>query len=226
MLASRIAADPGGFPWVSWEFFSLPPWPPFFSPGRGCLLWSIYPGQIAHKGQLYPGRHPALIDDATWTAVRNRKKRSPAGSRSNDAPQELLNDRSISRGEAVRGNGSPTSTAYSIDDAWSGPHLRHACVPNMRSIASRNGRSISAGNTKRWEEALGHARDCKSVSAATSAAKLRRPARAKDHRIACLVGWRGTARHPGCSVVRRSLSAPRHRRCAIVARLRGDAHIA
>ena len=32
---------------------------------------------------------------------------------------------------AVRANGSLTSTAYSID------HLRHACVPNMRSIASR-----------------------------------------------------------------------------------------
>src|SRR5262244_691987 len=33
---------------------------------------------------------------------------------------------------------SRTSTACSIDNAWSGPHLRHACVPNMRSIASRN----------------------------------------------------------------------------------------
>ena len=42
---------------------------------------------------------------------------------------------------AVRANGSLTSTAYSID------HLRHACVPNMRSIASRKGRSITAGNT-------------------------------------------------------------------------------
>src|SRR5215813_5127332 len=31
----------------------------------------IYPGQIAHKGQLYPGQHPALIDHETWTAVRD-----------------------------------------------------------------------------------------------------------------------------------------------------------
>src|SRR5271169_6733872 len=30
----------------------------------------IYIGQIAHKGQLYPGLHPALIDGETWTAVR------------------------------------------------------------------------------------------------------------------------------------------------------------
>jgi site-specific DNA recombinase len=32
----------------------------------------IYTGRIAHKGQLYPGQHPALIDDETWTAVRDR----------------------------------------------------------------------------------------------------------------------------------------------------------
>jgi site-specific DNA recombinase len=32
----------------------------------------IYTGQTAHKGQLYPGQHPALIEDETWTAVRDR----------------------------------------------------------------------------------------------------------------------------------------------------------
>jgi site-specific DNA recombinase len=32
----------------------------------------IYAGQIAHKGQLHLGQHPALIDAETWTAVRNR----------------------------------------------------------------------------------------------------------------------------------------------------------
>ena len=31
----------------------------------------IYIGEIAHKGQLYPGQHPALIDAETWTAVRD-----------------------------------------------------------------------------------------------------------------------------------------------------------
>jgi hypothetical protein len=36
------------------------------------LANSIYAGQIAHKGWLYPGQHPALIDDETWTAVRDR----------------------------------------------------------------------------------------------------------------------------------------------------------
>jgi hypothetical protein len=32
----------------------------------------IYSGQIAHKGQLYPAQHPALIDAETWAAVRDR----------------------------------------------------------------------------------------------------------------------------------------------------------
>jgi hypothetical protein len=32
----------------------------------------IYTGQIAHKSQLYPGQHPALIDAEIWTAVQNQ----------------------------------------------------------------------------------------------------------------------------------------------------------
>jgi DNA invertase Pin-like site-specific DNA recombinase len=32
----------------------------------------IYTGQIAHKDQLYPGQHPALIDTETWTAVQDQ----------------------------------------------------------------------------------------------------------------------------------------------------------
>ena len=45
-----------------------------FSRGHLYTLLSnpIYTGQIAHKGQLYPGQHPALIDDETWSAVRDQ----------------------------------------------------------------------------------------------------------------------------------------------------------
>ncbi len=45
-----------------------------FSRGHiyGLLANPIYTGQIAHKGELYPGQQPALIDDETWTAVRNQ----------------------------------------------------------------------------------------------------------------------------------------------------------
>src|SRR5438445_3018360 len=46
----------------------------FFSRGHIYNLLSnpIYIGEIAHKGQLYPGQHPALIDTETWTAVRDQ----------------------------------------------------------------------------------------------------------------------------------------------------------
>jgi site-specific DNA recombinase len=41
---------------------------------RGHLYWMlsnpIYIGQIAHKGQLHPGQHDALIDPKTWEAVQ------------------------------------------------------------------------------------------------------------------------------------------------------------
>ena len=45
-----------------------------FSRGHLYRLLSnpIYTGRIAHKGELYPGQHPALIDDETWAAVRDQ----------------------------------------------------------------------------------------------------------------------------------------------------------
>jgi site-specific DNA recombinase len=32
----------------------------------------IYAGRIAHKGQFHPGQHPALIDDASWSILRDQ----------------------------------------------------------------------------------------------------------------------------------------------------------
>ena len=45
-----------------------------FSRGHLYTLLSnpIYTGRIAHKGEYHIGQHPALIDDETWTAVRNQ----------------------------------------------------------------------------------------------------------------------------------------------------------
>jgi len=45
-----------------------------FSRGHLYSLLSnpIYAGQIRHNGQLYPGQHPALIGEETWTAVRDQ----------------------------------------------------------------------------------------------------------------------------------------------------------
>jgi site-specific DNA recombinase len=45
-----------------------------FSRGHLYTLLSnpLYTGQIAHKGALYPGQQPVLIDDETWSAVRDQ----------------------------------------------------------------------------------------------------------------------------------------------------------
>jgi hypothetical protein len=45
-----------------------------FSRGHLYALLSnpIYTGRIAHRGELHAGQHPALIDDETWSAVRDQ----------------------------------------------------------------------------------------------------------------------------------------------------------
>ena len=58
----------------------------------GCSSNPIYIGKIAHKGELYSGQHPALIDADTWKAVRNQLgvNRSRHQSRSNAVEPSLL----------------------------------------------------------------------------------------------------------------------------------------
>src|SRR5213595_1214194 len=45
-----------------------------FSPGHLYTLLSnpIYTGRIAHKGELHPGQQAALIDDESWSTVRDQ----------------------------------------------------------------------------------------------------------------------------------------------------------
>ena len=52
----------------------------------------IYTGRIAHKGQLYPGQHPALINAETWTAVQDQlaAKARRHGSKAGAAEPSLL----------------------------------------------------------------------------------------------------------------------------------------
>src|SRR5215510_12755497 len=61
-----------------------------FSRGHLYRLLSnpIYTGRIAHKGHLYPGQHPALIDEETWTAVRDRLAANAAVHRRNPQTAE------------------------------------------------------------------------------------------------------------------------------------------
>src|SRR5262249_5901797 len=64
------------------------------SPGHvsGLCLTPGYTGQIAHRGKLYPGQHPALIGAETWNAVHARLagKRSRHRSASHAAEPSLL----------------------------------------------------------------------------------------------------------------------------------------
>src|SRR5205823_12837919 len=63
-----------------------------FSRGHLYTLLSnpIHTGQIVHNGQLHPGQQPALIDDASWSIVRDqlaantRDHRHSAGTQKND----------------------------------------------------------------------------------------------------------------------------------------------
>ena len=61
-----------------------------FSRGHLYRLLSnpIYTGRIAHKGQLYPGQHPALIDKETWTAVRSQLAANAGAHRRNPQAAE------------------------------------------------------------------------------------------------------------------------------------------
>jgi site-specific DNA recombinase len=54
-----------------------------FSRGHLYTLLSnpIYTGQIAHKGKLHPGQHPALIDAESWSAVGEQLAANTSGHR-------------------------------------------------------------------------------------------------------------------------------------------------
>jgi hypothetical protein len=56
---SADGAERGGKPFTRGHIYTL-------------LSNPIYTGQIAHKDQLYPGQHPALIDAESWAAVRDQ----------------------------------------------------------------------------------------------------------------------------------------------------------
>jgi hypothetical protein len=46
---------------------------PFSAGNLRCMLQNrIYHGQIAHKGIIYEGQHPALIDDQVWQSVQHQ----------------------------------------------------------------------------------------------------------------------------------------------------------
>jgi len=66
--------------------------------------------QIFHKGQLYPGRHPALIDAETWNAVRDQlaANASRHGSKANAVEPSLL------AGVLIDGDGKRLTPSHAV----------------------------------------------------------------------------------------------------------------
>src|SRR5215831_3581018 len=70
----------------------------------------IYTGRIAHKGQLYPGQHPALIDDETWTAVRDQLPANAGAHRRRNSAAEP----SLLAGLLVDGQGQRLTPSHAV----------------------------------------------------------------------------------------------------------------
>jgi site-specific DNA recombinase len=106
-----------------------------FSRGHlyGVLSNPIYAGQIAHKGQLYPGQHPALIEDETWSAVRNQL----AGNARDHRRKTKAAEPSLLTGVLVDARGR---AAYAITRRQEGPTLsllRLGCADRRGRNGSR-----------------------------------------------------------------------------------------
>jgi site-specific DNA recombinase len=86
-----------------------------FSRGHiyGLLSNPIYTGRIAHKGELYPGQHPALIDDETWAAVRDQL----AANASNHRRKGKAAEPSLLAGLLVDARGTRLTPSHAVKKA-------------------------------------------------------------------------------------------------------------
>lgn len=119
----------------------------------------IYVGDIAHKGESYPGRHEAILDRAMWHIVQRQLRRNASRRRSstNSASLSLLTglayddtgDRLVST--HVGSTDSPVMDRNIIDLVartrrwWNG--IRFGEIATVRDIASREG--IDEGDVSR-----------------------------------------------------------------------------
>src|SRR5204863_1510339 len=78
----------------------------------------IYTGQIAHKGELYPGQHPALIDAETWAAVRDQV----AGNASDHRRKAKAAEPSLLAGLLVDARGQRLTPTHAVKK---GRHYRY-----------------------------------------------------------------------------------------------------
>jgi hypothetical protein len=62
---------------------------------RGSLFYllknPVYRGKLVHKGQIYEGEHPAVVDEELWQAVQTQlKEKAPPRKRATNEPQNAL----------------------------------------------------------------------------------------------------------------------------------------
>lgn len=103
--------------------------------GRGHLYRilrnPVYIGQISHKGQVYPGNHPAIIDLPLWQQVQERLEANRQGHKTRTTTQSrylltgLVFDAEGNRftGSHSRKNGS-RSYRYYVQQTEAGPPMR------------------------------------------------------------------------------------------------------
>jgi len=110
------------------------------------LANSIYTGQIAHKGQLYPGQHPSLIDDETWTAVRDQL----AAHAGDHRRREKAAEPSLLAGLLVDANGERLTPSHAVKK---GRRYRYYVSTALISEAGQD-------HTQSWRLAAQEIEDC------------------------------------------------------------------
>jgi site-specific DNA recombinase len=134
-----------------------------FSRGHIYRLLSnpIYTGRIAHKGQLFPGQHPALIDHETWTAVRNQL----AGNAGDHQRKAKATEPSVLAGLLVDAQGARLTPSHAVKK---GRRYRYYVSAALITEAG-------ADRTQSWRLAAQEIEDCVIsilVDALTSPARL------------------------------------------------------
>ncbi len=95
----------------------------------------LYRGQIAHKDQIYPGQHPAIIDDDLWQAVQSRLMQS----RVDSAVRPKAAHAGLLTGLAFDANGDRLTPTHAVKD---NKRYRHY-ISRPLTIASKSARTES-----------------------------------------------------------------------------------
>jgi len=116
----------------------------------------VYSGQIAHKGQLYPGQHPALIDTETWTVVRDQL----ATDATNHRHRADAAEPSLLAGMLVDARGGPAHPIARRQERPTLSLLRLRCLDHAGGNGLRSRMAAARpGNRRRRDQGLGRRAD-------------------------------------------------------------------